>query len=155
MRAKEEGITPMDAVVKYHNEFKKCFDDLGFSLDIFAKTHSTYHENKVKEFILDLYKKGYIYEKEIDQKYCENCNEFLPKTYMEEKCPYCEEKLVTQTKHLFFSLSQFENDVRRLLIRQKGGRENAQKIVKRYLDEGLRDRAVTRDFNWGVDVPLE
>ncbi|MDZ4965145.1 class I tRNA ligase family protein, partial [Clostridium perfringens] len=53
MRAKEEGITPMDAVVKYHNEFKKCFDDLGFSLDIFAKTHSTYHENKVKEFILD------------------------------------------------------------------------------------------------------
>lgn len=155
MRAKEEGITPVDAVVKYHNEFKKCFDDLGFSFDIFAKTHSTYHENKVKEFILDLYKKGYIYEKEIDQKYCENCNEFLPETYMEEKCPYCEEKLVTQTKHLFFSLSQFENDVRRLLIRQKGWRENAQKIVKRYLDEGLRDRAVTRDFNWGVDVPLE
>ena len=29
------------------------------------------------------------------------------------------------------------------------------KILKRYLDEGLRDRAVTRDFNWGVDVPLE
>lgn len=42
-----------------------------------------------------------------------------------------------------------------MYIIQCGWRENAQKILKRYLDEGLRDRAVTRDFNWGVDVPLE
>lgn len=45
--------------------------------------------------------------------------------------------------------------MRRVYIRQDGWRENAQKITKRYLDEGLRDRAVTRDFNWGVGVPLE
>ena len=38
---------------------------------------------------------------------------------------------------------------------QDGWRENAKKILKRYLDEGLRDRTVTRDFNWGVDVPLD
>ena len=60
-----------------------------------------------------------------------------------------------ETKHLFFKLSKLENDVKRLYIRQCGWRENAQKILKRYLDEGLRDRAVTRDFNWGVDVPLD
>ena len=62
---------------------------------------------------------------------------------------------VRKTKHLFFTLSKFENDVKRMYIRQNGWRKNAQNIVKRYLDEGLRDKAVTRDFNWGVHVPLE
>ncbi|WP_195263853.1 methionine--tRNA ligase [Clostridium sp. 1001275B_160808_H3] len=185
MKAKEEGITPLEATIKYHDEFKRCFDSLGFSFDVFEKTHSDYHEEKVKAFILELYNKEYIYEKEIEQTYCENCNEFLSDRYIEGKCPHCgeiasgdqcenclkvidseelldrrcklcgNETILKETKHLFFSLSSFENDVRRLLIRQKGWRENAQKIVKRYLDEGLRDRAVTRDFNWGVDVPLE
>lgn len=185
MRAKDEGITPLEATIKYHAEFKKCFDSLGFSFDIFEKTHSKYHEEKVKEFILELYNKGYIYDKVIEQTYCENCNEFLSDRYVEGKCPHCKElvsedqcencselidyedllekrcklcgneTIEKETKHLFFSLSNFENDVRRLLIRQKGWRENAQNIVKRYLDEGLRDKAVTRDFNWGVDVPLE
>ncbi|MBE6053436.1 MAG: methionine--tRNA ligase [Clostridium sartagoforme] len=185
MKAKEEGITPLEAVNKYHAEFKKCFDSLGFDFDMFEKTHSEYHESKVKEFILDLYNKGYIYEKEIEQTYCEQCNEFLSDRYVEGKCPHCgevvseeqcdncsemiyseelldkrcklcgSETIEKKTKHLFFALSNFEKDVRRLLIRQNGWRENAQKIVKRYLDEGLRDRAVTRDFNWGVDVPLK
>lgn len=185
MRAKYEGITPLEATNKYHAEFKKCFDSLGFSFDIFEKTHSEYHEEKVKEFILELYNKGYIYDKVIEQTYCENCNEFLSDRYVEGKCPHCKElvsedqcencselidyedllekrcklcgneTIEKETKHLFFSLSNFENDVRRLLIRQKGWRENAKNIVKRYLDEGLRDKAVTRDFNWGVDVPLE
>ncbi|MDZ4957393.1 class I tRNA ligase family protein, partial [Clostridium perfringens] len=121
------------------------------------------HEDKVKEFILDLYNRKYIYEKEIEQTYCETCNEFLSDRYIEGKCPHCgdnmsgeqcencseiiepdelldrkckmcgNEPVVKKTKHLFFSLSKFENDVRRLLIRQKGWRENAQKIVKRYL----------------------
>lgn len=185
MKAKEEGITPLEATIKYHDEFKRCFDSLGFSFDVFEKTHSDYHEAKVKEFILELFNKGYIYEKEIEQTYCEKCNEFLSDRYIEGKCPHCgeivsgdqcescseivepeelldircklcgNETVLRKSNHLFFSLSSFENDVRRLLIRQKGWRENAQKIVKRYLDEGLRDRAVTRDFNWGVDVPLE
>ena len=70
--ANEEGITPLEAVEKYHEEFKKCFKSLGFSFDIFAITHSEYHEEKVKYFILELYKKGFIYEKNVEQTYCEN-----------------------------------------------------------------------------------
>ena len=185
MKAKEEGITPLEAVEKYHEEIKKCFKSLGFSFDIFAKTHSEYHEEKVKYFILELYKKGFIYEKNVEQTYCEKCNEYLADRYIIGKCPICGEEatgdgcencngefesselidircifcdsepVLKETKHLFFSLSKFENDVKRLYINQDGWRENATKILKRYLDEGLRDRAVTRDFDWGVDVPLE
>lgn len=185
MKAKEEGITPLEVVEKYHKEFQKCFKSLGFSFDIFTKTHSEYHEEKVKEFILELYKNGFIYEKNVEQTYCEKCNEYLADRYIVGKCPICEEEatgdgcencngefesselldirckfcdskpILKETKHLFFSLSNFENDLKRLYIKQYGWRENAKKILKRYLDEGLRDRAVTRDFNWGVDVPLE
>ena len=185
MKANEEGITPKEAIDKYHEEFQRCFKSLGFSFDIFEKTHSKYHEEKVKEFILGLYKDGYIYEKSVEQTFCETCNEYLSDRYIEGKCPKCgaetfgdeckecseifdtyellekkcktckSEPILKETNHLFFALSKFENDVKRLYIRQHGWRENAQRIVKRYLDEGLRDRAVTRDFNWGVDVPLE
>ena len=74
---------------------------------------------------------------------------------MNKKCKICgSEPVIKDTSHLFFALSKFENDVRRLYIKQQGWRKNAEVITKRYLDEGLRDRAVTRDFNWGIDVPL-
>lgn len=185
MKAKEEGITPLEASEKYHDEFVKCFEKLNFSFDIFTKTHTEYHSEKVKEFILELYEKGYIYEKTTEQTYCEKCKEFLLDRYIEGKCPHCggiasgeqciacseileaeeildkkckfcgSEPIKKQATHLFFALSKFENDVKRIFIRQQGWRENAEVITKRYLDEGLRDRAVTRDFNWGVDVPLD
>lgn len=121
-KAEEENISPIQAVEKYHDEFKRAFNALGFSFDIFEKTHTEYHSNLVHGFILSLYNKGYIYKKE---------------------------------DHLYFSLSKFENDIKRLFIRQVGWRENAKKIMKRYIDEGLRDKAVTRDFHWGIEVPLE
>lgn len=184
MKAKEEGLTPLETVEKYHKEFIKCFNSLGFSFDIFEKTHNEFHEKKVKEFILDLYNKGYIYEKNIDQDYCEVCDELLQDRAIEGRCPHCggyatgiecedcnkiietielidrkckvcgNKPIVQNSTHLFFSLSKFEKDVKRLVIRQKGWRNNALNIVNRYLNEGLRDRAVTRDFHWGVDVPL-
>lgn len=185
MKAKEDGITPLEASIKYHDEFVSCFNKLNFSFDIFTKTHTEYHSEKVREFILDLYKNGYIYEKTADQTYCEKCKEFLQDRYVEGTCPHCggdalgdqcincseilepedildkkckfcgSEPIKKETTHLFFALSKFENDVKRIFIRQQGWRENAEVITKRYLDEGLRDRAVTRDFHWGVDVPLD
>ena len=156
MKAKELGLTPLESSEKYHDDFVRCFNKLNFSFDVFTKTHTEYHSDKVKEFILDLYKKGYIYEKEIEQYYCENCNESEVEDLLEKRCKVCNsETILRKTNHLFFKLSEFEKDVRRIFIRQHSWRENAIKITKRYLDEGLRDRAVTRDFNWGVDVPLE
>lgn len=185
MKAKAEGITPEEASLYYHDKIKECFEKLGFSFDIFTKTHTEYHSKKVSKFIKELYDKGYIYEKEVEQTYCPNCQEYLLDRYIEGKCPSCgshavgdqcdecseifeaedllekkcifckSEPIKKETKHLFFALSKLETDVKRIYIRQNGWRENAQKITNRYLNEGLRDRAVTRDFSWGVDVPFE
>ena len=67
-KAKEEGLTPEETSEKYHEEFIKCFRKLGFSFDLFTKTHTEYHSKKVQEFILDLYNKGYIYENRLTVK---------------------------------------------------------------------------------------
>ena len=185
IKAKEENVTPDELIEKYHEKFKSCFHKLGFSFDIFTQTHTEYHNKKVKQFILDLFEKGYIYEKNIEQTYCPKCEQYLLDRYIEGKCPSCgghaigdqceecseifesddllekrclfckSEPVIKETKHLFFALSKLEKDVQRIFIKQNGWRENAQKITKRYLDEGLRDRAVTRDFDWGIDVPLD
>lgn len=129
-KAEELKITPKETLDKYHKEFLNCFKNLNFSFDLFTHTDTEYHKNMVKEFIVKLYKNGYIYEKNDLEDNKEN-------------------------KHLFFALSKVEKDVKRTFIKQEFWRKNAQDITKRYIDEGLRDRAVTKEIDWGVNVPLE
>lgn len=127
LKALELGITPEDTLKKYNREFIECFNKLNFSFDLFTNTDTEYHKENVKKYIEELYKKGYIYE-ETDE---------------------------SGEKNLIFSLSEVENDVKRIFIRQDDWRKNAEVITRRYLDEGLRDRAVTKEIDWGVDVPFE
>ncbi|SHK06198.1 methionyl-tRNA synthetase [Clostridium cavendishii DSM 21758] len=185
IRAREEGKSPKEISTFYHSEFKTCFEKLGFSYDLFTKTDTPNHHQGVKKFILELYNKGFIYEKDIEQNYCEHCEQFLPDRYIEGICPHCngvargdqceecselldpedlidkkckicgQEPVIKESKHLFFALSKFQEDIKKLVDEDHGWRDNAIKITKRYLREGLRDRAVTRDLEWGVDVPLE
>lgn len=185
IKAKEELTSPEIISERYNKEFRECFERLGFSYDFFGKTSDEQHHKVVKDFILDLYKKDYIYEKLVTEYYCEECGEFLIDRLIEGSCPHCngvargdqcqdcleildpedlkdrkckicgKEPEVKEDKHLFFALSKFENDVKRVWIKQDGWRDNAIKLTKRYLEEGLRDRAVTRDMHLGVDVPLE
>ena len=64
-KAEELKITPKETLDKYHKEFLNCFKNLNFSFDLFTHTDTEYHKNMVKEFIVKLYKNGYIYEKMI------------------------------------------------------------------------------------------
>ncbi len=182
-RALEEGLPPFEVVNKYHNKLKNTFEKFNFSYDYFAKTHSDYHMNIVSKIILDLLNKGYIYEKEINQVICSGSMEIILDNYIDERCRHCEKSMegtcnkcgnlyeahenicekckhctgslqIVKTNQLFFALSKFENDVKRLLIRQKDWRNNAINITKRYLDEGLKDKILTRNSTFGIDVPL-
>lgn len=131
-KALEEGLSPKETNTKYHKEFSRCFKALNFSFDLFTSTETDYHKEKVKEFIKELYDKGYIYEKIA-----------------------FERETNKESNHLFFKLSNFENDIKRIFIKRQMFRENAEEITKRYLEEGLRDRAVTKEIDWGVEVPID
>ncbi|MCL2311792.1 MAG: methionine--tRNA ligase, partial [Firmicutes bacterium] len=186
VKAKQECKAPEKIAEFYHKEFKKCFEDLGFTYDVYSKTYSNFHYKEVKRIFLKLLKNDCLYEKEIDQTYCQKCEQFLPDRYIEGNCPSCgnvvngdqcekcfqifetielrnksckickNEPIVKKTRHFYFKLSKFQNSIEKYFEEKSHEwKENAINLTKRYLDEGLEDRAVTRDLDYGIDTPVE
>lgn len=88
---------------------------------------------------------------------CEFCMASFDADKMTDKvCRACKKPTSTRmNKHLMFRLSAFQQDV--AAFAEANGshwRWNAVNETKKYLDQGLPDRAVTRDLDWGVEVPL-
>lgn len=185
IRAKKEGKTPREISDFYHEEFKDCFDKLGFSYDLYTKTSDDKHKEFVSEFHKRLYQSDYVYEKEAPQAFCEKCETFLADRFVTGRCPECgedtrgdqcdhcgtvlePENLVDPvcavcgkpiafkpSKHLYIAISGLERELRKLVDESAGWRKNAILFTNRYLDEGVRDRALTRDLEWGIDVPKD
>ena len=142
IRANQEGTTPERIADRYHEEFQQCFQSLGFTYDCYTRTDTEHHHKVVQEIFLTLLEKGFIYKKEVDQTYCEPCNQFLPDRYVEGSCPNCGSpargdqcdecsaildpldllhktcKLcggvptVRSTEHFYFALSRFQDAIR-------------------------------------------
>ena len=91
-RAKKEGKSPRDICSFYDNEFRQVFEKLQFSYDLFSKTDTEYHKEKVKEIFKKIYDNGYIYEKIEPQSFCEKCNKFLSDREVLITCPECGEE---------------------------------------------------------------
>ena len=184
-RARKEGIEPKEIAQKYHEEFTEMFNKLNFSYDLYSKTYDPYHEEKVKELFLKLYRNGYIYEKIEEQAYCPKCEKFLqdrdiklicpecgeetkgdqcdnclhvPTTeeLLEGKCIVCGSKLIKRNnKVLYLKLSAFQKEIEEHTKEvENTWRINARNETWKYLKQGLKDRAVTRDLNWGIKIPL-
>lgn len=58
-----------------------------------------------------------------------------------------------ETRHLFLRLSGFEEQLRRWVGEQQNWPLLVRSIALKWLDEGLKDRCITRDLSWGVPVP--
>ena len=59
-----------------------------------------------------------------------------------------------RTRHLFFALDHFEDELRAWMESREGWRVNVVQSTRNWLDQGLRERPMTRDISWGVRVPL-
>lgn len=185
IRAKQENKTPKEISDFYHEEFAECFKKLGFSYDVYTKTSSEEHKDFAREFHKKLYESEYVYEKEVPQAYCETCHTFLadrfvlgqcpkcggntrgdqcddcgtmlePENLLEPVCAICGKRINFRTsKHLYIAISKLENQLKGLVEEKTGWRKNAISFTNRYIEEGLRDRALTRDLDWGISVPKE
>ncbi|WP_079510170.1 methionine--tRNA ligase [Mesobacillus jeotgali] len=188
IRAKQEGVTAKEIADQYHKEFVDCFSRLGFSYDQYTRTDTEHHHELVQAIFLELFEKGFIYKKEIDQSYCEHDQQFLPDRYVEGLCPICganargdqcdacstvlepldlidrrckicgHPPTVRKTEHFYFALSSFQQTLEHYVDEaehKEGWRNNAISLTRRYLKEGLQDRAVSRDLDHGVGVPLK
>ncbi len=89
VKAEHEGKTPMEIATRYHKMLKKDVEDCNISFDSFTRTTDKKHYEMAQKLFLKLYEKDYIYEKEIQQLYCEKCARFLPDRYVEGICPVC------------------------------------------------------------------
>lgn len=89
IKARQEGVTPKEIADKYHQEYTECFEKLGFTYDLYTRTDSEYHHKIVQEIFLKLIDNEKIYKKEVEQAYCDTCEQFLPDRFVEGLCPNC------------------------------------------------------------------
>lgn len=89
---------------------------------------------------------------------CDYCSTLLdPAELIDPKCKLCgTSPTVRETTHYYLSLTQLQLPLEEYVkSHTHDWRENAVHLSERYLQEGLQDRAATRDLPWGVDMPLE
>jgi methionyl-tRNA synthetase len=88
---------------------------------------------------------------------CDQCGKPLSSEELVEAhcgiCGYAPE--FRDSEHFFFRLSAFEDRLLSWVKKQKHWRPNVLNFTSRYLEEGLKDRAITRDIDWGVPLPPE
>jgi methionyl-tRNA synthetase len=88
---------------------------------------------------------------------CENCGRTLdpeqllsPRSRLTGATPEMRE-----TEHFFFKLSAFQEPLLDWLRSRVGWRKHVLNFTIGFVEEGLHDRAITRDLDWGVSVPVE
>ena len=63
---------------------------------------------------------------------------------------------IRETDHLFYRLDLFQDALEQHALNQQSSwKSNVKAMTKQWLDMGLRPRAVTRDLEWGIPVPLD
>lgn len=86
---------------------------------------------------------------------CDNCGK--PVSHEELKDITCrisgDTPEIRNSEHLFFRLSAFQEPLLSWVKQQSHWRPNVLNFTTRFLEEGLKDRAITRDLDWGVTVP--
>jgi methionyl-tRNA synthetase len=87
---------------------------------------------------------------------CDSCGRPLnPSDIPDLKCRLCGTRPeFKDSEHFFLKLSAFEQPLREWVSSQSHWRANVQKFTLGYLEEGLHDRAITRDLEWGIPLPL-
>ncbi|MFC1901497.1 methionine--tRNA ligase [Chloroflexota bacterium] len=86
---------------------------------------------------------------------CDGCGQ--PMNTAELIDPHCRicgtSPVFKDSEHFFLKLSDFQDSLSDWAGSQRQWRPNVYSLTRRYLKEGLRDRAITRDIDWGVPVP--
>ena len=87
---------------------------------------------------------------------CDQCGKPMnPVDLIAPKCKLCNATPeFKQSEHFFLKLSAFQDKLAEWMTPKTFWRSNAYHFTKHYLEEGLKDRAITRDMEWGIPIPL-
>jgi len=137
--------------------FRKLYDEGKF----IEKVSEQYYDEEAKTFLADRYITGTCPRCGAEGAYgdqCEKCGATLsPDELINPKSALSGGELVKkETKHWYLPLDQYEKWLSEwILDGHKEWRSNVYGQCKSWIDGGLQPRAVSRDLNWGVPVPVE
>jgi len=115
---------------------------------------------RCRRFLSDRYVEGtcpYCHSSGARGDQCDECGKpITPAELIDPRCKLCgTTPQFEDSEHFFFRLSAFQDRLSAWVSEQSQWRPNVYNLTNRYLKEGLRDRAITRDIGWGVSVPLD
>jgi len=181
VEAQKRGVSCEDLCNEYYNIHRKVYDFFNIEFDIFGRTsdkdHKLYSQevftelfnsgivspeitkeffcNKCLKAVADRYVKGECYNCNSSTKgdQCDNCNELIENTkLLNPKCSVCKNDLILKdNNHCYLRLTKFKKELEDQDIELD---KNGSAIKKIFLDT-LKDRCITRQINYGIDVPIK
>lgn len=126
------------------------------------KTERHFYDEKAAMFLPDRYVEGtcpVCSSENARGDQCEQCGSYLnPSDLIDPRSKISGEKPVfRETAHLYFPLGSYQKKLEEYIAerdKRDGWKENVLNYCRSWFQEGLQDRAVTRDLDWGVKIPI-
>ena len=146
----------------HHKTAASFFTKLYNQGDFIEETSAQLYDAEATQFLADRFVVGTCPKCNFEESYgdqCESCGTshnatdlINPKSAITGNVPS-----VKETKHWFLPLDKHEDFLRKWILEghKKDWKPNVYGQVKSWIDDGLRPRAVTRDLDWGIPVPLK
>lgn len=147
----------------HHETAKEFFTEFNNRGLLVEKKTFQFYDEKAKMFLPDRYVEGTCPNcgnENARSDECENCGALYepaelknPKSKISGETP-----VLKETSHWFFPLNKFQEKLEYYIKEMDdkfGWKENVLQYCRSWLKEGLQERAITRDLDWGVKVPLE
>jgi methionyl-tRNA synthetase len=184
VQAEKEGVTPKELADRYNRVIVEDLAGLGLSYDLFTRTTTRNHYAVAQEMFRVCYENGYMVEQTTVGAISPSTGRTLPDRFIEGTCPICgydgargdqcdncgnqldpaeligprsrvngETPVFVETEHFFLDLPALAETLGAWLQTRTDWRPNVLKFSLNLLDD-VRPRAMTRDIDWGIPVPL-
>ena len=184
VQAEAEGVTAQELADRYNKVIVEDLTSLGLSYDLFTRTTTGNHYQVAQAMFTAVHKNGYMIAKTTRGAISPSTGRTLPDRYIEGTCPICsydgargdqcdscgnqldaidlknprsringEKPTFVETEHFFLDLPAMVDALTDWLGSRQGWRPNVLNFSKNLLAD-VRPRAMTRDIDWGIPVPL-
>ncbi len=185
VQADAEGVPAQVLADRYNKVIVDDLQQLGLAYDLFTRTTTRNHYSVVQELFRTVYRNGYMVPKTTMSAISPSTGRTLPDRYIEGTCPICgysgargdqcdncgnqldpidlinpksringETPAFVESEHLFLDLPALAQALGDWLDTRRDWRPNVLKFSLNLLAE-LKPRAMTRDIDWGIPVPLD
>ena len=185
VQAEKEGVTVQELADRYNRQIVEDLAGLGLSYDLFTRTTTRNHYAVVQELFRGLHDNGYMVRQTTMGAISPSTGRTLPDRYIEGTCPICgasgargdqcdncgnqldpadlidpvskingETPKFVETEHFLLDLPAIADALAEWLKAREDWRPNVLKFSLNLLED-IRPRAMTRDIDWGVPIPLD